>query len=64
MFEMTIKYCQESTTYRQTIPKFEKTQFRKVQKATLSNLCRTFLEKLIVGHKEGKNVVVEVATGK
>ena len=63
MLEMTIKYCQERTAFGKPISKFQKLQFKIVEMATEVKLGRTFLDKLVVDHMEGKNIVVEVCHG-
>ena len=64
MIEMTIKYCQERTAFGKPISKFQNTQFKIVEMATEAKLGRTFLDKLIVDHMEGRNIVVEVSMAK
>jgi len=64
MLEMTIKYCQERSAFGKPISKFQNTQFKIVEMATETKLGRTFMEKLIVDHMEGKNIVVEVSMAK
>lgn len=64
ILEMTIKYCQERHAFGKPISKFQNTQFKIVEMATEVKLGRTFVDKLVVDHMEGKNVVVEVAMAK
>lgn len=64
MVELTIKYCKERTAFGKPISKFQHTQFELVEMATETKLGRTFLDKLIMDHIEGKNVVVEVSMAK
>ncbi|RLB41994.1 MAG: acyl-CoA dehydrogenase [Deltaproteobacteria bacterium] len=64
MLDMTIKYCKERKAFGRPISKFQNTQFRLVEMATEVKLGRTFLDKLIVDHMEGKNIVVEVSMAK
>ncbi|MBW1732055.1 MAG: acyl-CoA dehydrogenase family protein [Deltaproteobacteria bacterium] len=64
MLEMTIKYCKERTAFGRPISKFQNTQFTLVEMATEVKLGRTFLDKLIVDHMEGRNIVVEVSMAK
>ncbi len=64
MLEMTIRYCQERTAFGRPISKFQNTQFKLVEMATEVKLGRTFLDKLIVDHMEGKHIVVEVSMAK
>ncbi|MDD5711920.1 MAG: acyl-CoA dehydrogenase family protein [Smithellaceae bacterium] len=64
MVAMTIQYCKERTAFGKPISKFQHTQFELVEMATETKLGRTFLDKLIMDHVEGKNVVVEVSMAK
>lgn len=64
MLDMTIKYCQQRTAFGKPISKFQHSQFKIVEMATESKLGRTFLDKLIADHMEGKNIVVEVSMAK
>ncbi len=64
MLEMTIRYCKERKAFGRPISKFQNTQFKIVEMATEVKLGRTFLDKLIVEHMEGKHIVVEVSMAK
>ncbi|HMK33667.1 MAG TPA: acyl-CoA dehydrogenase family protein [Desulfomonilaceae bacterium] len=64
MLDMTIKYCKERTAFGRPISRFQNTQFKLVEMATEVKLGRTFLDKLVVDHMEGKNIVVEVSMAK
>ncbi len=64
MLEMTIQYCKERTAFGRPISKFQNSQFKIVEMATEIKLGRTFVDKLIVDHMEGANVVVNVSMGK
>ncbi|HOS14880.1 MAG TPA: acyl-CoA dehydrogenase family protein [Smithella sp.] len=64
ILELTIKYCKERNAFGRPISKFQHVQFELVEMATETKLGRTFLDKLIMDHTEGKNVVVEVAMAK
>ena len=64
MLEMTIEYCKERTAFGRPISSFQNSQFRIVEMSTESKLGRTFVDKLIADHMEGKSVVVEVAMAK
>jgi acyl-CoA dehydrogenase len=64
MLEITIAYCKERTVFGKPISKFQNSQFRIVEMATETKLGRTFVEKLIMDHMEGKKVVVEVSMAK
>jgi acyl-CoA dehydrogenase len=64
MLEITTDYCKERKAFGRPISKFQNTRFKIVEMATEAKLGRTFLDKLIVEHMEGNNIVVEVAMAK
>ncbi len=64
MLGITIDYCKERTAFGKPVSKFQNTQFKIVEMSTEIRLGRTFLDKLIVDHMEGKNVVVDVSMAK
>ena len=64
ILEITITYCKERSAFGKPISKFQNTQFRIVEMATEVKLGRTFLDKLLVEHMEGRNVVLEVSMAK
>ncbi len=64
MLDMTIKYCKERTESGRPISTSQSNQFKIVEMSTEVKLGRTFLDKLIVDHMEGKDIVVEVSMAK
>ncbi len=62
--KLTIDYCRQRTAFGRPISKFQHNQFQIVDMATEVKLGRTFTEKLIADHMEGKNIVVEVSMAK
>jgi acyl-CoA dehydrogenase len=64
ILNLTIQYCKERTAFGRPISKFQHNQFKIVEMATQVKLGRTFVDKLIVDHMEGKDVVVEVSVAK
>jgi acyl-CoA dehydrogenase len=64
MLEITIQYCKERTVFGKPLSKFQNTQFEIVEMATEIKLGRTFLDKLIVDHMEGREIVVDVSMAK
>lgn len=64
ILNLTIQYCKERTAFGKPISKFQNTQFKIVEMSTQVKLGRTFLDKLIVDHMEGKDVVLEVSMAK
>jgi acyl-CoA dehydrogenase len=64
MLKWTIDYCQERKAFGKPLTKFQNSQFALVEMATEIKLGRTFLDKTIVEHMEGSNVVVDVSMAK
>ena len=64
ILDFTIRYCRERSAFGRSISKFQHIQFEIVEMATETKLGRTFIDKLIMDHIEGKNVVIEVAMAK
>ena len=64
MLEITIQYCKERKAFGKPLSKFQKTQFEIVEMAADVKLGRTFLDKLIADHMEGKEIVVDVSMAK
>ncbi|MDP1992396.1 MAG: acyl-CoA dehydrogenase family protein [Syntrophales bacterium] len=64
MLEITIQYCKERTAFGRPLTKFQNTQFEIVEMATETRLGRTFVDKLIADHMEGKQIVVDVSMAK
>ena len=64
MLEITIQYCKERTAFGRPLTKFQNTQFEIVEMATETRLGRTFIDKLIADHMEGKQIVVDVSMAK
>ncbi|MEE9913719.1 MAG: acyl-CoA dehydrogenase family protein [Deltaproteobacteria bacterium] len=64
IMDLTINYCQQRTAFGRPISKFQHSQFELVEMMTEVKLGRTFIDKLIVDHMEGKNIVVDVSMAK
>jgi acyl-CoA dehydrogenase len=62
--EMTLEYIKERKAFGRPISKFQNTQLRFVEMATEVRLGRTFLDKLVMDHMEGENIVVDVSMAK
>ncbi|HMK65308.1 MAG TPA: acyl-CoA dehydrogenase family protein [Thermodesulfobacteriota bacterium] len=60
----TLPYVKERKAFGKPIAKFQANQFKIVEMATEIKLGRTFLDKLIADHMEGKNIVTEVSMAK
>ena len=64
MLEITLKYCRERSVFGKPVSKFQANQFAIVEMATEIKLGRTFLDKLIMDHVEGLQVVIETSMAK
>jgi len=64
MLEITLPYVKERKAFDKPISKFQANQFKIVEMATEIKLGRTFVDKLIADHLEGKNIVTEVSMAK
>jgi acyl-CoA dehydrogenase len=62
--EWTMDYVKERKAFGKPISKFQNTQFKLVEMATEVKIGRTFVDKLVADHIEGKNIVVDVSMAK
>lgn len=62
--EMTIDYCRKNTLGGRPLVRFQENQHRIVDMTTEVKLGRTFVDKLVAEHMEGKAVVAEVSMAK
>jgi acyl-CoA dehydrogenase len=60
----TKKYCEERVAFGKPIIKFQNTRFRLVEMYTMAEVCQTFLDRLILEHMKGTDVVTEVSMAK
>jgi acyl-CoA dehydrogenase len=64
IMEITTQYCKQRSAFGRPLSKFQHIQFELVEMMTEVKLGRTFLDKLIAEHMEGKNIVVDVSMAK
>jgi acyl-CoA dehydrogenase len=64
MLELTIKYVKEREAFGKSISKFQNTQFKIAEIATEVMIGRTFIDRLIVRHQNGEDIVTEVSMAK
>lgn len=64
MIQITLDYVKQREAFGQTISKFQNTQFKLAELATQLKIGRTFVDKLIVDHMAGKDIVTEVSMAK
>ena len=64
ILKMTIDYCKKTHSRGRLLIKYQENQHRIVDMATEAKLGRTFVDKLVAEHMEGKAVVVEVSMAK
>lgn len=62
--EVTLPYIKERKAFGRPISHFQANQFKIVEMATEIKLGRAFLERLIVDHMEGRDIVTEVSMAK
>lgn len=60
----SLKYAQERQVFGKPLSKFQHSQFKLAEMATKVEIGRTFVDKLIVDHMAGKNIVKEVSMAK
>lgn len=64
ILEWTIDYCKSSPDGAKPVSKYQANQFTLVEMATEVKIGRTFMEKLVVDHIEGNNIVIETSMAK
>jgi acyl-CoA dehydrogenase len=64
MLGTTVAFCRDNKEFGRVISRSQEVQFRLVEMATEVKLGRTFVEKLIADHMEGKAIVVEASMAK
>ncbi|USK61698.1 acyl-CoA dehydrogenase family protein [Peribacillus asahii] len=64
MLDITLQYVKERQAFGKPISKFQNTQFKLAEIATLVQIGRTFVDDLIVKHMEGQDIVTEVSMAK
>jgi acyl-CoA dehydrogenase len=64
MLEGIMDYCQNTRVASKPISKSQAAQFALVEMATEVKIGRTFLDKLVVDHVEGKEIIVETSMAK
>jgi acyl-CoA dehydrogenase len=64
ILELTLDYCRKRSAFGRPLSKFQHVQFELVEMTAEVKLGRTFLDKLIVEHMEGENIVVDVSLAK
>ena len=61
---LTIEYCKERKAFGKPISKFQNTQFKLVEMATQVEVARHFVDRLLVSHVKGENVIKETCMAK
>jgi len=64
IFDQTIEHCKATSVSGIPISKSQANQFALVEMATEVKIARTFMDKLITEHIDGKNVVIETSMAK
>lgn len=61
---LTVEYCKERKAFGKPISKFQNTQFKLVEMATQVEVARHFVDRLLVSHVKGENVIKETCMAK
>jgi len=64
MLETTITYCRERKVFGKPISRFQNSQFEFAEMATEIEIGRTFVDRMIVEHMEGKDLTREMSMAK
>ncbi|MEH6938800.1 acyl-CoA dehydrogenase family protein [Bacillus sp. JJ664] len=64
MVKVTTEYVKNRKAFGRSIGQFQNTQFKLVELATEIEIGRTFIERLIMEHMEGKDIVKQVSMAK
>lgn len=64
ILDWTMDFCKKTSVAGKPLSKYQATQFALVEMATEVKLGRTFLDRLVVEHMEGSNVVIETSMAK
>ncbi|WP_430509262.1 acyl-CoA dehydrogenase family protein [Gottfriedia solisilvae] len=64
MVKVTTEYVKNRKAFGKSIGQFQNTQFKLVELATQIEIGRTFIERLIMEHMEGKDIVKQVSMAK
>jgi len=64
MVKVTTEYVKNRKAFGKSIAQFQNTQFKLVELATEIEIGRTFIERLIMEHMEGKDIVKQVSMAK
>ncbi|MFB4168464.1 acyl-CoA dehydrogenase family protein [Virgibacillus sp. JSM 102003] len=64
MLSQTINYVKQRKAFGQSISQFQNTQFKLAEMQTEIEIGRTFVDRLIDDHIEGKDIVTEVSMAK
>lgn len=64
MLERTMEFCRDGSRHEKPLSKSQAVSFSLVEMATEVKIGRTFLDKLIMDHMEGKPVIVETSMAK
>ncbi len=64
ILELTIDHCKKTTVSGKPLAKNQSVQFALVEMSTEVKLGRTFVDKLVMDHIEGKEIIVETSMAK
>jgi len=64
VLDWTKQYCRERVAFGKPIIKFQNTRFKLVEMYTMAEICQAFLDRLLVEHMKGTDVVTETSMAK
>jgi acyl-CoA dehydrogenase len=64
VLDWTKRYCEERFVFGKPLIKFQNTRFQLVEMYTVAEMFQTFIDRLVVEHMKGKDVVVETSMAK
>ncbi len=64
VLDWTKKYCEERSAFGKPLIKFQNTRFQLVEMYTVAEMFQTFIDRLVVDHMKGKDVVMETSMAK
>ena len=64
ILEYTVDYCKQTVVSGKPLSRSQAVQFALVEMTTEAKLGRTFMEKLVADHMEGRNIILETVMAK
>ena len=62
--KLTLRYIKERQAFGKKVGSFQNTKFKMAEMATELEMCRVFVDKVVIEHMKGKNTTVEASMAK